>query len=126
MTETLRDRVRDLENERDRWFRERNKQVGRLKQEVEVAGREAWHAATRSGVNLLARTPQELQALGSRVLDASKRTNSSREQRVGLTKDSGGSRSSSRREPVASPRPAPVRSPRDLPEAVMQADTAFR
>ncbi|MDP3173923.1 MAG: hypothetical protein Q8M88_05765 [Phenylobacterium sp.] len=126
MAETLRDRLRDLENEKNRWFRERNEQVARLKQDVEVAGREAWNAATRAGVNLLARTPQELQYLSSRVLDTAKRGNSNKQQRVGPAKNAGGSGPSPSQAPIAPPKPARVRSPRDLPEAVMQADAAVR
>jgi hypothetical protein len=63
------DRLRQLEDEKDRWFRDRSAQASRLQQDLENAGREAWNAATRAGVNLVARTPQELRALGSRVLD---------------------------------------------------------
>lgn len=116
MAGTLRDRLRDVEDEKDRWFRERNEQVGRLRQDVEDAGREAWNDATRAGVNLVARTPQELHALGSRVLSATKRASASTEQ-IGR---------SSRREPVALSKPVPVRSPGGLREAALQADTAVR
>lgn len=63
MAGTLRDHLREIEDEKDRWFRERNKQAGRIKQDLEHAGRQAWNAATRARVNLVARTPQELQTL---------------------------------------------------------------
>ena len=72
MAGALGDRFRDVEDEKDRWFRERNEQAGRPRQDLENAGREAWNAATRAGVDLVARTPQELHALGSRALGAMK------------------------------------------------------
>lgn len=119
MAGTLRERLNDTEDERERWFRERNEQVGRLKHDVEAAGRETWNAATRAGVNLVARTPQELHALGSRVVDAAKRVGATTEQVRRAEPLSG-------RGPVASSRPVAVRPPGRLREAALQADTAVR
>ena len=67
------DRMRQFEDEKDRWFRERSAQASRLGQDIENAGREAWNAATRTGIGLVARTPQELRALGARVLDGQRK-----------------------------------------------------
>ena len=74
MAGTLGDRLRQLEDEKNQWFRDRSAQAARLQQDLENAGREAWNAATRAGVYLAARTPQELRELGSRVLDAQQKT----------------------------------------------------
>ena len=69
MAETFGERMRRLDDEKDRWFRDRSVQASRLQRDLENAGREAWSAATRAGVDLAARTPQELRALGARILD---------------------------------------------------------
>jgi hypothetical protein len=68
MAETLRERLQTLESEKDRWFRERGRQVARLVGDAEHLGRQTWNAATRAGVDLAARTPQELRTLGAAVL----------------------------------------------------------
>jgi hypothetical protein len=62
------DRWRQDENEP--WFRDGRARASRPPQELENAGREAWNAATIAGLDPTARTPQELRALGARVLDA--------------------------------------------------------
>jgi len=128
MANSLRDRLREIEEEKDRWFRDRSAQAARLKQDLEYAGREAWNAATRAGVDLQARTTQELRALGERIVEA-------------RTRAAGGPRSSatprSDAQPVTKPPAARgnTQAPRQskpqathdrLREAALQADTAFR
>lgn len=68
MGRSLDDRLRQFEADKDRWLQERTAQASQLERDLENAGRQAWNAATRAGVNLVARTPQELRALGADVL----------------------------------------------------------
>lgn len=68
MGRSLNDRLRQFEADKDRWFQERTAQASQLERDLENAGRQAWNDATRAGVNLVARTPQELRALGAEVL----------------------------------------------------------
>jgi hypothetical protein len=125
MAGTLRDRLREIEEEKNRWFRDRSAQAARLKLDLENAGREAWSAATRAGVGLQARTTQELQALGERVIDARRRVVRS-PQPTRTTRNVAQSRSGTgvvaRTQP---PRQAPPTAS-DLREAALQADTAIR
>lgn len=65
--------VRKIGDDVTEWFQERNKQVGILKSELEHAGREFWNAGTRAGIDVVARTPQELQALGARIRESVER-----------------------------------------------------
>lgn len=44
-------------------------QLEELRRDAEVAGREAWEHATRTGAQVAARTQKELQELGARTLD---------------------------------------------------------
>lgn len=124
MAGTLRDRLREIEEEKNRWFRERGAQAARLKQDLENAGREAWSAATRAGVDLQARTTQELQALGERV-DARSRVvrppqQSSTTQNASQSRGGGGA--AARRQAPQKSRPSAI----DLREAALQTDTALR
>lgn len=50
------------------WMTRRNADVQRLKQEAEAAGREAWERATRAGENLAAMRPEDVVALGAKLL----------------------------------------------------------
>ena len=50
------------------WMERRKAQVGRFVRDAEVAGRQAWNDATRTGQNVLARTQSELTALSSQRL----------------------------------------------------------
>ena len=68
MGRSLNDRLRQFEADKDRWLQERTAQASLLERDLENAGRQAWNDATRAGVNLVARTPQELRALGAEVL----------------------------------------------------------
>lgn len=63
------DRLRQFEDDSEAWLRERAAQASQSLQDLEHAGREAWNTATRAGIGVAARTPQELRALGARVLD---------------------------------------------------------
>ena len=129
MAETLRDRLREIDSEKDRWFRERASQAARLTQDLENAGRNAWNAATRAGVDLDARTPQELQALGARVMNSSRQpSNDARGPMASQKGDRHASSSARRRGPrlglyeqgqLDSPAAA-------IREGALQADTAVR
>lgn len=68
MGRSLDDRLRQFEADKDLWLKERAAQASHLERDLENAGRQAWSEATRAGVNLMARTPQELRALGAQVL----------------------------------------------------------
>lgn len=68
MGRSLNDRLRQFEADRDLWLQQRTAQASQLERDLENAGRQAWNEATRAGVNLVARTPQELRALGAQVL----------------------------------------------------------
>lgn len=70
MSGSLSDRLRELEDESSQWLHNQSRQTPRSLAELEQAGRDAWNAATRAGVDLAGRTPQELRALGARVLAA--------------------------------------------------------
>jgi hypothetical protein len=127
MAGTLRDHLREIEEEKDRWFRERAAQAARLKRDLEVAGGEVWNAATRAGVDIQARTSQELQALGERVIEA--RNRAARGSRPSASSPGGAQPRA--KPPVAgvkpqAPRSKPQPNPSGLPEAVLQADAAFR
>src|SRR5258707_169764 len=128
MAGTLGDSLRQLEDEKNQWFRDRSAQAARLQQDLENAGREAWNAATRAGVDLAARRPQELRALGSRVLDT---------QQKAPPLESAPSATVSRNRQPSSPEPATLPSqpshvakPSWVDEGawggVMQADAAVR
>jgi hypothetical protein len=122
------DRLRQLEDEKDRWFRDRNAQASRLQQDLENAGREAWNTATRAGVDLVARTPQELRALGARVLDGQHQAPSMPgTPSAPVSRD----RQPSSREPAAlASQPSHLTKPSGVSDgvwgAVMQADAAVR
>jgi hypothetical protein len=128
MTETLRDRLREIEEEKIRWFRERGAQAARLTRDLEIAGGEAWNAATRAGVDLQARTSQELRALGERVIKA--RTHAASDARPSTGPRSGPQQVS--KPPAAILKTATPRQSRHPSttdgwrEASLQADTAIR
>lgn len=50
------------------WMKQRHADVRRLGHEAELAGREAWDQATRTGQKLAATRPSDVVALGARVL----------------------------------------------------------
>jgi len=127
MAGSLRDRLREIEEEKERWFRDRGAQAARLKQELEYAGQEAWNRATRAGVDLQARTTQELRALGERVIAARNRNGGPRPP----TAQPKGARPGAK-PPVAMVKSQAQRQPNlhptadGLREAALQADTAIR
>lgn len=122
------DRLREIEEEKNRWFRDRGAQAARPKLDLENAGRHAWNAATRAGLDLQARTTRELQALGERVIDAPRRA--VRGPQPSLYRPSAAEAEGKAPRIIAKTgapqqsRPQP--NPSDLPEAVLQADTAIR
>lgn len=126
MAGTVRDRLREIEAEKNRWFGERG-EAARLRQDLEDVGREAWNAATRAGVDLKARTSRELRALGERVVEARRRSAPSLQP---LAAPRSGA------QPVSHPavvvktqaprQPKPRPTADGLREAALQADTAIR
>lgn len=127
MASSLRDRLREIEDEKERWFRDRAVQAARLKQDLEHAGQEAWNAATRAGVDLQARTTQELRALGERVTAARRRDGGRHPPAAQPTGVQAGAKP-----PVAMVKSQAQRQPNQHPteeglrEAALQADTAIR
>ncbi len=129
MAGAQRDSLRDDMDENVRWYREQTRERTRLlKEELERAGRDAWNSATLTGANVVARTPQELRALGAKVLDATRRATET------STKGAGASNVATRPVPVRGQdieeyeqRPSgPMDVGSGLREAVLQADTAVR
>ena len=60
-------RLRAAEAEKERWFRARAAQVERMRRAGVAAARRAWNEATRTGADIVARTPEELRALGEEL-----------------------------------------------------------
>src|SRR6476620_209511 len=51
------------------WMRRRSADVQRLGHDAELAGREGWHRATRTGEALAATRPADVAALGAHALE---------------------------------------------------------
>ena len=70
MSGALGQKIHGTEDDVVDWFNKRNREASVLRSRLEHAGREYWNNATRAGTKVVARTTQELQALGTQVLNA--------------------------------------------------------
>lgn len=70
MAMNWRQRLEKLEHEGEAWFQERARQVAVARDELEHAGARAYELASRTGRDVLARTPDEVRQLGQAVVQA--------------------------------------------------------
>lgn len=109
MTMNWRQRLEKLEHEGEAWFQERARQVAVARDELEHAGARAYELASRTGRDVLARTPDEVQQLGQAVVQAAT------EKRTAPVR------------PVSQPAKAKTRSVLSTArEAALQVDTVMR